>query len=294
LTFAHDLCDVLRAGIYIEAQETVPSYSTADISPIKSGTLSDLRERKKIAKRILRAVHPFLEAALNAEADIAHKPYESLHKELEGMFESATEKPPEEDSQIIVAPEVVEVPMQESDGAGLGDDNAPASPVEVPAKINGITSSNASVADLDKSGNETLRLPNGASKIAQPIEASFPAGSQAPHPLTPPQSNGSLGRDVADTLNDGGVPWYLHSFSLDGTTAVEEQWRGRDAVRSLSEDLTDMDEEELNGLEFVVEDSTITASPEHGGKQLAPPGSGRKKASQSTPRKGVRSSARKR
>lgn len=85
--------------------------------------------------------------------------------------------------------------------------------------------------------------------------------SQQPTPLTPPQSNGSLGRAADNALTEGGIPWYLKNFEPDGTTAIEEQWAGRDAVRSLSEELTDMDEEELNDLEFNVEDSTITASP---------------------------------
>lgn len=83
-------------------------------------------------------------------------------------------------------------------------------------------------------------------------------------PLTPPQSNGSLGHGTTttdNTLTEGGILWYLRPFDPVGTTAIEEQWAGRDAVRSLSEELTDMDEEELNDLEFNVEDSTITASP---------------------------------
>lgn len=82
-----------------------------------------------------------------------------------------------------------------------------------------------------------------------------------PTPLTPPQSNGSLSHGAGNVLTEGGIPWYLKPFEVEGTTAVEEQWAGRDAVRSLSEELTDMDEEELNDLEFNVEDSTITASP---------------------------------
>lgn len=84
--------------------------------------------------------------------------------------------------------------------------------------------------------------------------------SMQPSPLTPPQSNGSLSHGTDNVLTEGGVPWYLKPFEIEGTSAVEEQWAGRDAVRSLSEELTDMDEEELNDLEFNVEDSTITAS----------------------------------
>ncbi|KAK4146935.1 peregrin [Dichotomopilus funicola] len=65
-------------------------------------------------------------------------------------------------------------------------------------------------------------------------------------------------------LTHGGVPWYLAGFALRGTTAVQEQWiPGRDAVRSLSEELTDMDEEALRDLGVDVdgdaeEEKTIT------------------------------------
>ncbi|AEO57585.1 hypothetical protein MYCTH_2303901 [Thermothelomyces thermophilus ATCC 42464] len=61
-------------------------------------------------------------------------------------------------------------------------------------------------------------------------------------------------------LTHGGIPWYLAGFELRGTTAVQEQWTpGREAVRSLSEELTDMDDEALRDLEFDVdEERTIT------------------------------------
>ncbi|KAK3380192.1 hypothetical protein B0T24DRAFT_185925 [Lasiosphaeria ovina] len=136
-------------------------------------------------------------------------------------------------------------------------------------------------------------------------------------PLTPPQSNGSFGRDPTNILAEGGLPWYLQGFALKGTSAVEEQWTGRDAVRSLSEELTDMDDEALKDLEFDVDDDTITASPvnassadkDHrhindsnsGSSSLlsvnsaSTPGSTKRaRANPAKFRKGVRSSARKR
>ena len=173
-------------------------------------------------------------------------------------------------------------------------------------KINGIMSSNASVADVDKDdGAEAPPLPEGVKPTdTPPIDGAYAPVAQHPEqtdPLTPPQSNGSLGRGAADALNDGGVPWYMKGFSLEGTTAIEEQWAGRDAVRSLSEDLTDMDEEELNGLEFVVDDPTITASPadDDGAvakkrEMLTVPTPLRRKANPAKFRKGVRSSTRRR
>ncbi|KAJ4144686.1 hypothetical protein LMH87_003560 [Akanthomyces muscarius] len=70
-------------------------------------------------------------------------------------------------------------------------------------------------------------------------------------PPTPPQSNGSLGRDPTDPLTEGGVLWHLKSFEPRGTSALLEHTAapaGFDAARLLSEDLTDLDEVELKGL----------------------------------------------
>lgn len=97
-----------------------------------------------------------------------------------------------------------------------------------------------------------------------------------PHPVqsgppTPPQSNGSLGRDHANILADGGVPWYLKGFEPEGTSALQEQWPGKEAIRGLSEELTEMDEDELNGLgvDFSLEDGVDTPSANNMGSTAA-------------------------
>lgn len=158
-------------------------------------------------------------------------------------------------------------------GADGADEEAGVGDSDQPDRVNGVVSSAASAMDqdVDAAGKEEANdtLPGGVkSSDTPPATDGYVPATQPPQPgpLTPPQSNGSLGGRAgpaasSDPLGDGGIPWYLSGFSLAGTSAVEEQWAGRDAVRSLSEDLTDMDDEELNGLEFDVADSTITASP---------------------------------
>ena len=63
-------------------------------------------------------------------------------------------------------------------------------------------------------------------------------------PPTPPMSTGS---DL-QPLSTGGIPWYLETFDPDGTTIQEERWTGRDLVRGMSEELSDIGDEELSGL----------------------------------------------
>ena len=67
---------------------------------------------------------------------------------------------------------------------------------------------------------------------------------QDTEPLTPPSSSGGDSRP----LLRGGIPWYMDPFDPVGTTIQEERWTGRELVRSMSEELSDMDEEELSGL----------------------------------------------
>lgn len=63
-------------------------------------------------------------------------------------------------------------------------------------------------------------------------------------PPTPPlSSEGDL-----HPLSNGGIPWYMEPFDPVGTTIEEERWTGRELVRGMSEELSDMDEDELSGL----------------------------------------------
>lgn len=143
-------------------------------------------------------------------------------------------------------------------------------------KPNDVHSSSSSVAGHEGNGKAAVKTEASLALAVQPsdtppetngyVSATRPS---QPAPPTPPQSNGSLGNESTDPLSEGGVPWYFQEFKPKGTTIIEEQWTGREALRSLSEDLTDMDDQELEGLAFDVEDSTITASPTVSGAAAA-------------------------
>ena len=86
------------------------------------------------------------------------------------------------------------------------------------------------------------RKPNGA---AHGIASDQTSGAtQHIGPPTPPLSSGG---DL-QPLSNGGIPWYMDPFDPEGTTVQEERWTGRELVRGMSEELSDMDEEELSGL----------------------------------------------
>lgn len=307
LTFAQDLCQVIHMGINSQTPMPAsdqPRPDQTDVSPTKQSISSEVRSRKTLGKRILKAVQPQLEAALRAEADVSHKMLPTLVQELEGMIDASLEIRPitvpvprpetvdaapvdgdndiamidaAEDGEIVVAEARARaengdrMEVDETAEAGPGEEGnieVKTSAMGDSIKVNGVNSSTASIDDhadkQDAGTSHNEATTNGVVKTSDtpPADNGYVSIiiNPEPSPLTPPQSNGSFSRGPGDVLTDGGLPWYLKGFSLDGTSAVEEQWAGRDAVRSLSEDLTDMDDEELNGLEFDVEDSTITAS----------------------------------
>jgi NuA3 HAT complex component NTO1 len=63
-------------------------------------------------------------------------------------------------------------------------------------------------------------------------------------PPTPPRSD----KDLLAPLARGGIPWYLEPFDPQGTTIHDEEWTGREVLRGLSEELSELDEAEMNGL----------------------------------------------
>lgn len=97
--------------------------------------------------------------------------------------------------------------------------------------------------------------------------------THAPEPLTPPEQQPGI--DTADnalpTSVEGGVPWYLEAFEPRGTTIHEERWSGRDIMRSMSEDLSELSEEDLANLldADVIQDGLRNGHS--GNANLAPP-----------------------
>ncbi|CAM1505388.1 Fc.00g110250.m01.CDS01 [Cosmosporella sp. VM-42] len=307
MSFAGDLCEIISNGINTPPKGTEPTearFELIDTSAVKN-TFADIRERRKLGKRILRAVQPFLETALRVESEIAQKPFEILQKELETMIdttvdparpptavsrenqseepadkepadeEPADEEPtddePEDDTIMVDASETPvmtvgsgieeeeEIADEDAmDTAEDGDDTGDNIEVNtsglgmVDAEVDEGTNRDDSKKDLRNSIKTSDTPPDTDGYVSKPR----PAQSGPP---TPPQSNGSLGLEPADPLTEGGVLWYMKGFQPQGTSVVSEHWAaGRDAVRMLSEDLTDLDDEDFKGFGVDV-DNAVTA-----------------------------------
>lgn len=333
MAFAHDLCEVINVGINTELKKVEMEDEESVATTLGKMSYDDPRSRRTLGKRILKAVQAQLETALKTEAEISSKPLDTLQKELEGMLEASLEiqRPSTsattsgadasaEDSQDV---EMIDAPNEEITVAGraankaaeeeaddademeidadgeLDDDNIE---VATQAKNGDPESSSSSVAGHEGNGKAAEHKPGAApaSSDTPPATNGYLAAPPPaqPAPPTPPQSIGSLGNlksaAAADPLSEGGVALHLKDFKLRGTTILADQWPGREAIRTLSEELSDMDDRELEGLAFDVDDSTITASPNGAASEVVADTIVSKAKATSKARKKTRSSTRRR
>lgn len=88
LAFVSDLSTVFNVGINNEPSISSDVNLTDKSSPSKKSTM-DIKERKRLAKRIIKSVQSPLENAVRAEAELTGQPIESALKELERLLENS-------------------------------------------------------------------------------------------------------------------------------------------------------------------------------------------------------------
>ncbi|OTB08607.1 hypothetical protein M426DRAFT_7345 [Hypoxylon sp. CI-4A] len=302
LTFTQDLCDVINTGINTEPNsQSEPQQKAGLPAPILSKSdFSDYRDRKKLGKRILKSLQAHLETALRLESEAAHKPFDSMKQELESMIESSLElrqlpasqgNAEVEQSQdvIMVDSSAPEITVGEVGDQADGSTTAEGTSGDIPIigagtsgnievntsslgddgdEMDGVQSTSNAISDQDTQaaeGKPESMPTDGVQAMDTPPATNGYVGATSsvqPAPPTPPQSNGSLGHQPADPLTDGGIIWYLQDFDPDGTSATLEQWPERDTVRNVSEELTEIDDEEMEGLGAEINNEvSIHASP---------------------------------
>lgn len=336
LGFAQDLGDVINKGILTLPEDLEPAHHAEgdvegeeaalalaiDINNSSNSTVgsqfADIRERRKLGKRILKAVQPLLETSLQVESEISTKPSEGLQKELEALIDASIDigrqvngtahSVPEggaEDTIMLDAPDLSSEPLtivksepltresgitatdgdvmdtaendddeeeeeededeDEDDEDNDGEEREEGDSIEVNTVGLGIMTNRPAVGlgITQDVAVKTVRVNSAITSETPPNSTGSFVVMAAPSqegPPTPPQSNGSLGNEPADPLSEGGVLWYLRALEPHGTSILEEHWAaGRDAVRTLSEDLTDLDDEDFKDLGIDMGD-TVTAA----------------------------------
>lgn len=234
--FSADFSAILNDTV--EPQDAFDATGSAisnGISPSK-GVTPDLKQKKALVKRILKATQKLLHEATLKESELRCRPVEQELKNLDNLLKDRTSLQGHSLDQAISKTNGT---VADEDADAEGDDdldfhvkglsNGPIDPniIELPHKLtNGVNGVNGEGHSLDEV-TRSVHINGGHSD------------NEAPP--TPPLSGGG----ESYSLSQGGAPWYMEAFSPRGLIVSEEQWTG---VRGMSEDLSDMDEDELSEL----------------------------------------------
>ncbi|KAH7078280.1 PHD-zinc-finger like domain-containing protein [Paraphoma chrysanthemicola] len=255
LSFYEDMATVLSEEVGFAPASTVGADAEFDMIKVAHVTLSsEQKEIKKLVKRITKGIQPLIEEALRREAEITGRPQEQtpdldalIHERIqrrpsglsgEGGIRQTTETDQPSGSHEVLPDgeaEAVAAKSAEMHLAPTPDDNA-ADPHRTAhdeaadeAAIAAQLGQDAMHASIDAVRADAMDLDHGDS-IGQP--------------LTPPRSE----KNLLNPLGNGGIPWYLKTFDIDGTTVYEERYTGREVMRDMSEPLSELDDDVLDGL----------------------------------------------
>lgn len=311
-TFSADFGTVFSSVIGLPT--TGPSLASDVQSQVHGTTFtkdlsSEQKDRRKLAKRIVKAVQNALEDATRKEGELCRKPFEKELKELDLLLENSIlsrrdslggslaenlsddepgetklrenghevvmaiangerikdrnfvevmeedTRDPQDKGELTVA-DVISKSLQEhangsdAEVATLGEKKVSTSDLDVKWPAHQVVSRQGSdvIEDpvpLVNGVGDTVSNRKGSAVTVDVNEPSHQSSAMSPVPSTPPLSSDG---DPWALLSYGGIPWYMDPFDPVGTTIHEERWTGRDVVRGMSEELSDMDEEELQGL----------------------------------------------
>ncbi|KAF7714207.1 Uncharacterized protein PECH_000299 [Penicillium ucsense] len=235
-SFSADLASLFTSEIGV-----APAGDTAALQEQISGRAPELsleqREKRKLAKRIIKSIQPALEDALRKESELNRKPFEKELKELDVILDHSVMSrrdslEPEGDGEIEAGDHEPKVEPME----GVESTAPPAAQVTSESQPAEHHSSIAPESAPDDSMLNGSILPNETKPVINTI-------TYRRHP-TPVLTE----EDQQLPLAQGGIPWYMQPFDPDGTTIYEERWTGRDVMRGMSEELSELDEDELKDL----------------------------------------------
>lgn len=220
----------------------------------------EFKAKKALAKRIIKAVQPALENAMHKEGELSGRPFEKELRDLDLLLENSMRS--RHDSIVNPPGEVIgEIDETDLDMVRAESVNDTTTSQTIWESTDLETASkrprlnNHHLTPDDSNDVLTNGATNGDSHETDVNRKSAgQTGRNNRGPPTPPLSSSGQ----PQPLSGGGIPWYMEPFDPDGTTIQDERWTGRELVRGMSEELSDMDEAELSGL---VGDEIIDAGP---------------------------------
>jgi NuA3 HAT complex component NTO1 len=272
LDFGKAFHDVVFAP---EAQEDLPARPSEVLNEVTTKPKDLRKEKMARAKRIIRAVQFDILEAARKVADLS-QPLEDERRHIEAILEHCLSPPSDGNKQ----------PNGQVERTADGANEASAGADEETSTINSRNADNRSseaygdveMADAennvenltekayqsartvpillqitsedDLEQSKTRQDSNSARGTPYAPELSngggTNAGSTNPGPPTPPHSEKELSSSFR--LAAGGVPWYMSAFEPEGTTVYDEQWANQEALRGISEELSELDDDIVNGL----------------------------------------------
>ena len=266
----HTVCLAFFSDIFTSEIGVQPAEDTAELQIQISGRAPELsleqREKRKLAKRIIKSIQPGLEEAIRLESELNGKPFEKELQELDLILENsmlsrrasladrstAQDGGHQENSVELDTPVTKAEPSDEAKDIEMEDQVPDAKTVDFDKQLG----SAGEVGQIESTDEVTPNEPqfsaptvNGIiEKSSERVNLQLPVQSASlleRGQLTPPLS---FQGDPQLPLAQGGIQWYMQPFDPSGTTIYEERWTGRDVMRGMSEELSEIDEDELMGL----------------------------------------------
>jgi NuA3 HAT complex component NTO1 len=215
---------------------------------------AEQKEQKKLAKRIFKALQPLFNDAFRAESDLSGRPHEREVPDLEALLDMKLQGR----EAASTAGDSVQQTIEHS--SEHKEDMRAEGAEETAESVKGHNALHLAPTPEDNPDDHHLTRDEAADEAAiaaqlgqdalhangeadhDPMDMDAEAGNARAAPPTPPGSD----QDLLGPIHHGGIPWYMTAFEPEGTTVYEEKWTGRD--RAMSEELSELDEEELDRL----------------------------------------------
>ncbi|KAJ5934601.1 hypothetical protein N7466_004148 [Penicillium verhagenii] len=241
-SFSADLASLFTSEIGVG-----PAGDTAELQAQISGRAPELsleqREKRKLAKRIIKSIQPHLEDAIRKESELNRKPYEKELKELDAIFDhsvmSRRGESLEMEGDHDVDMDQADLKPDAMEGVEQTISTTPTEPV----------TADEAVSTKELEAEDPAAETTAVEEVKSNINVAY---HRHPTPILSEE-------DQQLPLAQGGIQWYMEPFDPIGTTVHEERWTGRDVMRGMSEELSELDEDELKDLVDDELDPTIKA-----------------------------------